>query len=87
LFFSQGLAKGHCVVGDKIDHDIVIYGKQNIKEEISFTKDCSYVSIEPVKISTTLRMDIQSLLNLWELFGDEQFFNWALTGIARFKKE
>ncbi len=87
LFFGQGLVKGHCVVSDKIQHDIVIYGKQNIKEEIRFVADCAYVAIEPVKLSSTLRMDIQSLLNLWELFGDEQFFKWARTGIERFKRD
>ena len=87
LFFAEGLVKGHCVVSDKIEHDIVVFGQQNIKEEIRFTLDCAYVAIEPVKLSTTLRMDIQSLLNLWQLFGDEQFFNWARTGIERFKAD
>lgn len=87
LFFSQGLVKGHVVVSDKIEHDIVIYGQQNIKDEIKFAADCAYVAIEPVKLSKTLRMDIQSLLNLWQLFGDEQFFNWSRIGIERFKND
>lgn len=87
LFFQNGLVKGHCVVSDKIEHDIVIYGQDNIKDEISFTRDCAYVAIEPVKMSNTLRMDIQSLLNLWELIGDVQLFTWARKGIDSFKSD
>jgi hypothetical protein len=87
LFFKEGLVKGHCVVSDKIEHDIIIYGKENIKDEISFNRDCAYIAIEPVKLSTTLRMDIQSLLNLWEMIGAEQFFGWAVNGIETFKRD
>jgi hypothetical protein len=87
LLFKGGLVKGHCVVSDKIEHDIVIYGQDNIRDEISFTRDCAYVAIEPVKLSTTLRMDIQSLLNLWELIGDKQCFSWAVKGIESFKRD
>lgn len=87
LFYSRGLVKGHCVVSDKIQHDIVVYGEQNIKDEIKFTGTGAYVAIEPVKLSTTLRMDVQSLLNLWELFGAEQFFSWARTGIDKYKDD
>jgi len=87
LFYSQGLVKGHCVVSDKIEHDVVVYGEDNIKSEIQFSAGLSYVAIEPVKLSTTLRMDIQSLLNLWELFGAEQVFNWARKEIEKFKKD
>ena len=87
LFYNSGLVKGHCVVSDRIEHDIVVYGNQNIKDEINFASDAAYVSIEPVKLSKSLRMDIQSLLNLWQIFGDEQFFTWARNGIDRYKKD
>lgn len=84
LFFDKGLVKGHCVVSDKIKHDIIIYGDNNIKKEISL-KDRQYLSLEPVKLSKKLRMDIQSLLNLWNLFGGEQYLEWAYNGIQEFK--
>ncbi|RJR09295.1 hypothetical protein C4588_05040 [Candidatus Parcubacteria bacterium] len=87
LFNSQGLIKGHCVVSDKLAHDVIVYGEENIKSEIQFINGLAYVAVEPVKLSTSLRMDIQSLLNLWEIFGAQQVFNWARTGIERFKRD
>ena len=76
LFFDKGLVKGHCVVSDKIDHDVIVYGNDNIKTEIGLSGR-QYISVEPVKLSKKLRMDIQSLLNLWNLFGGEQYLEWA----------
>lgn len=87
LFFNSGLVKGHCVVSDKIEHDIVIYGDDNIKTEISLTTGFEYVALEPVKLSNSLRLDIQSLLNLWEVFGGEQYLQWAFDGIEKFKED
>ncbi len=86
LFFDKGLVKGHCIVSDKIKHDVIIYGDENIKKEISLT-DRQYISLEPVKLSKKLRMDIQSLLNLWNLFGGEQYLEWAYSGIQEFKED
>lgn len=87
LFFEQGLVKGNCIISDKINHDVVIYGNENIKTEISLGNGLQYISLEPLKLSNTLRMDIQSLLNLWNLFGGEQYLNWAYTGIESFKQD
>ena len=81
LFYKDGLVKGHCVVSDKIKSDVVIYGIQNIKKDISLSDDLYYVTLEPVKLGKSLRLDIQSLLNLWHLFGTEQYLEWAYTGI------
>ena len=86
LFFGQGLVKGHCVVSDKIAHDVVVYGDDNIKTEIGLNER-QYISVEPVKLSKKLRMDIQSLLNLWNLFGGEQYLEWAYSGIQEFKQD
>ena len=87
LFYKRGLVKGHCVISDKINHDIVIYGKDNIKSEIALIHDLEYVTLEPVKLSETLRMDIQSMLNLWDLFGGRQFLSWAHKGMIQFKTD
>jgi hypothetical protein len=64
LFFNEGLVKRHCVVSDRITSDAVIYGKENIKKDISLSGYLAYVSLEPVKLGKSLRLDIQSLLNL-----------------------
>jgi hypothetical protein len=86
MFSNEGLVKGHCVVSSSIGYDAVIY-EHNIKNEVRFNKDCTYISIEPVKLSNSVKMDIQSLLNLWGLFGDEQYFSWAEKGIDKYKDE
>jgi len=86
LFSNRGLVKGHCVISSKITCDAIIW-THNVKEEIRFTKDCTYVSIEPVKISDSVKMDIQSLLNLWGLFGEDQYFSWAKDGIEKYKND
>lgn len=87
LFYREGLVKGHCVVSDKIEHDVVIYGEENIKKEISLTNGLNYIALEPVKLSNSLRLDIQSLLNLWEVFQGKQYLEWAYNGIERFKED
>lgn len=87
LFFEQGLVKGNCIISDKIKHDVVIYGTENIKTEISLGNGIQYISLEPLKLSKNLRMDIQSLLNLWNIFGSEQYLEWAYTGIESFKQD
>lgn len=84
LFYNGGLVKGHCVVSDRTEHDIVIYGEDNVKTEISYDSDAQYVALEPVKLSNKLRMDIQSLVNLWGLFRGEQYLSWADSGIRQF---
>ena len=89
LFNKQGLVKGHCVVSERIKHDVIIYGNENIKTEIQFNYkgNLSYLSIEPVKLSRTLRLDIQSMLNLWGLFGAEQYLNWTHKAIMQYKED
>ena len=87
LFFRGGLVKGHCIFSDKIAYDIVIYGHENIKDEISFDSELYYVALEPVKVSNHLRLDIQSMLNLWQLFGQKQYFAWAARGIEQFQRD
>ena len=85
LFFEEGLVKGHCVVSDKIKSDVVIYGQENIKKDIKLCGGLQYVALEPVKLGKSLRLDIQSLLNLWNLFGAEQYLEWAYEGIEEYK--
>ncbi len=87
FFFEGGLVKGNCVISDIIEQDVIIYGNENIKSEISLGNGIQYLSLEPLKLSTKLRMDIQSLLNLWNLFGAEQYLDWAYTGIEEFKSD
>ncbi|MBA4316771.1 MAG: hypothetical protein C0412_00065 [Flavobacterium sp.] len=86
MFCSAGLVKGHCVISATIGYNAIIW-EHNIKNEVKFIHDFTYVAIEPVKISDSVRMDIQSLLNLWGLFGDEQYFSWAKSGIDKYKSD
>lgn len=87
LFYRGGLVKGHCVLSDKIGYDVLLYGEENIKKEISFNSENTYIAIEPVKLGKSLRLDIQSLLNLWPMFGGEQYLKWAYKGIEKYKED
>ncbi|MAT59918.1 MAG: hypothetical protein CMF23_18240 [Ignavibacteriae bacterium] len=87
MFYKEGLVKGHCVFSDKIEHDVIVYGKDNIKSEIKFNSESFYLAIEPTKLSDTLRIDIQSILNLWDLFGQKQYFAWSVEGVNKFKED
>ena len=55
--------------------------------KLALTHDLEYVTLEPVKLSETLRMDIQSMLNLWDLFDGRQFLSWAHKGMIQFKTD
>ena len=87
LLFKTGLVKGHCVLSDKINHDVIIYGLDNIKTEISLSNGYEYVTLEPVSLSESLRIDIQSMLNIWGLFGADIYLSWAYKGMYKFKEE
>lgn len=87
LFFKEGLVKGHYVISSKIEHDVVVY-KDNIKTEIKYDfKDLAYISIEPVKLTKHLKLDIQTLLNIWDGFGKEDFFDWGVSAIHKFTSD
>ena len=87
LLNADGMVKGNCVVTDKIRYDLIVYGQDNIKKDISLTNGSCYISLERLKLSESLRIDIQSLLNLWTLFGGEQYLGWAYKGMQRFKQD
>ena len=87
LFYKEGLVKGHCVLSDKIESNVIVYGNDNIKTEISLGDDLQYITLEPVKLGKTLRLDIQSMLNLWQLFGAEQYLEWAYKGIIKYQED
>ena len=67
LFSSLGLVKGHCLVSELTKADVIVF-PNNIKDEVKFEMDYTYIAIEPVKLSSSVKIDIQSLLNLWNLF-------------------
>lgn len=85
LLFNEGLVKGHCVVSDKISNDIIIY-EGNIKKDISFN-DGYFVALEPVKLTRKANLDSQTLPNLWELFSPEQYLDWFINSIEKFKSD
>lgn len=85
LLFNEGLVKGHCVVSDKISNDVIIY-EGNIKKDISFN-DGYFVALEPVKLTRKANLDSQTLPNLWELFSPEQYLDWFISSVEKFKSD
>ena len=84
---NYGMTKGNCVLSDKINHDVIIYGEDNIKNEITLNNNLQYISIEPLKLGKTLRLDIQSMLNLYNMLGTDQLLEWAHDSIEQFKAD
>ena len=87
LFSNLGLLKGNAVISDVIGHDLIIYGEDNLKKELFLGEGLNYVSIEPLKLGQRLRLDVQTLVNLWNLFGGEQYLLWAYKGIESYKED
>ena len=78
--FGFGLVKGHFVVREEIDHDLVIYGEENIKPEVK--AEDSFVMAEAIgQTKTDIQIDVQTLFNLLPVFGREQVEGWAADGI------
>lgn len=85
LAYSEGLIKGHAVVSDRITSDVAVY-TGNIKKEVQFTKGF-YVALEPVKLGNKVRLDSQTLPNLWSIFSPEQYFDWMIASVEQFKDD
>ncbi len=85
LFYKDGFVKGHCIITDKIKSDVVIYNG-NIKTDIQFFGGY-YIAFEPVKLKRGVVLDIQTLLNLYDLFGGEQYFQWFVETVNKFKTD
>jgi hypothetical protein len=74
LMTASGQDKGHGVVSDSIDHDFVL--PRDTKGEIKLVNGQTFVGINFVHGRNGMRLDIQSLINLYPFFEHEQLAGW-----------
>jgi len=74
LMTARGQDKGHCLVMDDLDADFVL--PRDTKTQVRLTDGTAFVGLMPVHSRDHMRLDIQSLVNLWPFFETPQLAEW-----------
>ena len=77
---EQGQDKGHALVSDNLcdqsGNPIDFLLPQDTKREVHSTGDSVFVGLAPVHGHEHMRLDIQSLINLYPFFSEDQLLSW-----------
>jgi hypothetical protein len=73
---AGGQDKGHALVfeDDQLEADLVL--PRDTKGEITLEDGSVFIGLYPVHHADTMRLDIQSLINLWGFFQHEELIQW-----------
>jgi len=73
---AGGQDKGHCIVfeDDELDADFIL--PQDTKGEVLLKDGSVFIGFYPVHHADTMRLDIQSLINLWGFFTHDDLMKW-----------
>jgi len=74
LMSANGQDKGHAIVADCLPTDFVL--PRDTKGEVKLVNGQKFVGINFVHHHEDMRLDIQSLINLGEFYGEDQLANW-----------
>ncbi|MHB8627804.1 MAG: hypothetical protein ACYDBJ_10265 [Aggregatilineales bacterium] len=74
LVTEGGQDKGHAIVADQLPTDFVL--PRDTKREVKLLDGTRFVGINLLHALDTMRLDIQSLINLYPFFGVEQLAIW-----------
>ncbi|MHB8629594.1 MAG: hypothetical protein ACYDBJ_24235 [Aggregatilineales bacterium] len=74
LVTERGQDKGHAIVADQLPTDFVL--PRDTKPEVKLVDGTSFVGINLLHALDTMRLDIQSLINLHPFFGMEELTQW-----------
>ncbi len=74
LMSERGQDKGHAIVADHLPVDLLLPG--DTKREVKLVDGTGWVGINFVEAHPQMRLDIQSLINLYPFFGQEQLGQW-----------
>ncbi|MHB8625526.1 MAG: hypothetical protein ACYDBJ_00675 [Aggregatilineales bacterium] len=74
LVTERGQDKGHAIVADQLPTDFVL--PHDTKREVKLVDGTRFVGINLLHALDTIRLDIQSLINLYPFFGVEQLATW-----------
>ncbi|MEO1163219.1 MAG: hypothetical protein AAFV98_05490 [Chloroflexota bacterium] len=73
---AGGQDKGHAYVfeDDQLEADLIL--PRDTKGEITLADGSVFIGLYPVHHADTMRLDIQSLINLWGFFQHEELIQW-----------
>ncbi len=74
LLTHEGQDKGHAIVADHLPVDFIL--PHDTKREVKLINGTCFVGINFVEAHTDMRLDIQSLINLYPFFREEQLGQW-----------
>lgn len=74
LMSAKGQDKGHAIVTDGEDFDFCL--PEDTKDQVQLTDGSTWIGIYPVHGAATMRIDIQSLINLHPFFKPQQLLTW-----------
>lgn len=74
LMTAKGQDKGHAIVSDRLQSDFLL--PRDTKAEVKLVNGQTFVGINFVHAHTDMRLDIQSLINLYPFFEEEQLAQW-----------
>lgn len=76
IMTERGQDKGHAYVMDDLDTDFVL--PPDSKSQVKLTDGTVFVGLYPVHAADEMRLDIQSLVNLWPFFDVPQLAQWLV---------
>jgi hypothetical protein len=77
---ANGQDKGHAIVAEKLfdgaGNPVDFLLPEDTKREVRLTGDHAFVGVAPVHGKQQMRLDIQSLINLYPFFTEDQLLSW-----------
>ena len=83
ILFENGQEKGHVVIDETMTGSDFLFPAGS-KPEVTLENGQVYIALQSVKAKTSMRLDIQSLINLYPFFQPEMLWAWAETEGALF---
>lgn len=74
IMTARGQDKGHAIVTACDDFDFCL--PADTKDQVTLTDGSTWIGLYPVHGAATMRIDIQSLINLYPFFTPDQFLTW-----------
>jgi hypothetical protein len=74
IMTAKGQDKGHAIVTEREDFDFCL--PEDTKNQVTLNDGSTWIGIYPVHGASTMRIDIQSLINLYPFFKPEQLLTW-----------
>ena len=84
IMTEAGQEKGHVVVDETMTDSDFLFPAGSTKPEVTLENGKVYIALQSVKTKTSMRLDIQSLINLYPFFQPEMLWAWAETEGAIF---